>query len=106
MHQWLKLMARPRGGDDDVSEMWREQREAQQARRFARLPKRVERLLALRAEGFEIEQKSPYHFRVNGRLDVWPVHNRYHDLKLKKRGGFPDVAVFVRRFFAQVKEEG
>lgn len=90
--------------DEDVKEAWREYREEQVVRRQERLPRRTAQLLTLRNEGFEIEQKSPYQFRVNGVLDVWLTHNRYHDIKANKRGGFPDVAVFVRRFFARRKE--
>jgi hypothetical protein len=81
------------------TEFWRGYREEQRKRRAARLPKRTEALLALRAEGYEIEKKTEYHFRVNGRLDVWPTHNRYHDIRTGKRGGYPDIVRFIKRFF-------
>lgn len=88
--------------DDEVSEFWQQQKEEQWERRVARLPIRTERILELRKEGFHVEQKTPYHFRVNRRLDVWPIHNRWHDTKRNKRGGAKDLAEFIRRFFAAV----
>ena len=78
-------------------ELWRESRAAQQERRRKRLPLRVAELMELRKAGFTIEQKTPYQFRVNGVLDIYPIHNRYHDLKTGERGGFGDVREFVRR---------
>ena len=80
-------------------EEWDTYKEEQKKRRAERLPRRSRELLSLRKEGFKIEQKTRYHFRVKDVLDVWPTHNRYHDLKNNKRGGFMDVRSFVKRFF-------
>lgn len=53
----------------------------------------------LRALGHEIEEKTDYHFRVNGTLDVYPVNRRYHDIKKNERGGYRDVINFVQKYF-------
>lgn len=76
---------------------------AQQKRREVRLPIRTSILMSLQGEGFKIEQKTPYHFRVNGRLDLWPIHNRFHDIKTGRRGGFARIDYFVRAFFKNQK---
>lgn len=42
-------------------------------------------------EGFRIVQFSPYHYRIEGQLDVWPSrkgHQRFHDIKTGKRGTY------------------
>lgn len=80
-------------------EFCRELREAQQERRRKRLPIRTDAIRSLAAEGFRIEEKTPYQFRIEGVLDVYPIHNRYHDLKRNRRGGYRDVREFIHRFF-------
>lgn len=90
---------------DEVNEtnaLWRGHKELQRARRNKRRPERMAKILALRQEGFSIEVITEYQVRVNRRLDIWLTHNRYHDIKENKRGGFPDVQVFVREFFKKV----
>ena len=77
---------------------WRDSRLEQQERRRKRLPIRVAELMELKKAGFTIEQKTPYQFRVNGVLDIYPIHNRYHDLQTGERGGFRDVRDFVVQF--------
>lgn len=87
--------------ENEVSELWREHRRAQQQRRADRLPQRTEEILALRGKGFTVEQKTDYHFRVDGTLDLFPIHRRYHHLKTNTRGSYQNpmaVAVkFLRR---------
>lgn len=94
---------------NDTNALWRQHKELQRLRRNKRRPERMDKLLTLRKEGFSIELKSEYCVRINGRLDIWLTHNRYHDIRENKRGGFVEVQTFVRRFFqrdgdAQLKE--
>ncbi len=84
---------------NDQSEMWKEYRGDQRERRTERVIDRTSQIASLKKDGFDIEQKSAFHFRVNGRLDLWPTHNRYHDIRENKRGGYGDVVMFVREFF-------
>lgn len=65
-------------------------------RRQKRLPIRSQRILDLRRRGYTVEQKTEWHFRVNGRIDLWPIHNRWHDLETNERGGAKDLAIFVK----------
>ncbi len=79
-----------------MSDEWGWYRKEQQARREKRLPIRTEAILALRKQGYAVEQKTVYHFRVNGVLDLYPIHNRWFDLRTKERGGAKDLATFVK----------
>ena len=72
-------------------------KEAQQKRRAIRLPIRTAEILALRQEGYKVEQKTDYHFRINDTIDLWPIHNRYHNIKTNRRGGAYSLAEFIRR---------
>jgi hypothetical protein len=83
------------------TESWREYRQEQQARREKRLPVRTAAILALRSEGFVVTKLTEYCFRINGRLDLYPVHNRWHDIQTNQRGGARDLVVFVREWRKQ-----
>ena len=83
----------------DMGEMWHDMREAQQERRAKRLPLRTTEILSLKDDGFDVEEKTPYQFRINGRLDLFPTHNRYHDIRKNIRGGYGAVIPFVKKFF-------
>lgn len=57
-------------------------------RRDAILPIRQAEILALRDHGYTVEQKTPYHFRINGTLDLFPVHLRFHFIPTNTRGRY------------------
>lgn len=76
-------------------------RRAQQARRQRRLPARTRRILALREDGFHVEEVSATHFLVNGRLDLFPTHNTYRDRLTQAQGGHRNLAVFAREWMKQ-----
>ena len=80
-------------------ETWTQWRHDQQVRRAKRLPVRTAEILALKRQGYDVEQRTDYHFRVNGRLDLWPIHNRWHDLLTQERGGAKNLARFVKERF-------
>ena len=77
-------------------ETWTQWKHDQRVRRAKRLPVRTDEILALKRQGYSVEQKSDYHFRINGILDIWPIHNRWHDLRTQERGGAKCLAVFVK----------
>lgn len=56
---------------------------------------RIEAILNLRALGYDVIAKTEYHYRINDRLDVWPVRNRWHDLKTRERGGCGSLPALV-----------
>lgn len=74
----------------DMGEIWKGHREAQRARRAERLPKRTEEIEGLRRSGFTVEPLTPYQFRIDGALDFYPIHRRYHVLATGRRGTYRD----------------
>ena len=90
---WVQKDRCPMSGEG----LWDFYKHEQQRRREARLRPRTAAFLAVREEGYEVEQKSLYHFRVNDRLDLYPIHNRWHDLQTQERGGAQDLAQFVKQ---------
>jgi hypothetical protein len=45
------------------------------------------------------------HVRLNNELDIYPVNQRYHDLKNNKRGNTGNVLRFVERFFKKERRD-
>ncbi len=79
-----------------MSGEWDSYKFDQRQRRQKRLPVRTDAILQLKAQGYDVEQKTEYHFRINGRLDLWQIHNRWHDIKTNERGGAKNLAIFVK----------
>lgn len=50
---------------------------------------RVKEIWALLKKGHKVSQLTPYQFRINGVLDLFPVHCRYRNIKTNKRGFYP-----------------
>lgn len=83
---------------NEVSEAWREYRRAQQQRRGDRLGPRVEEIEALRGKGFTVQRMSDYQFRIDGALDLYPIHRRYHHFESRKRGDYKNPLTVAVRF--------
>lgn len=66
------------------------------ARRAGNLKEGEEILEALVAMDYEVKQFSPYHFRINGRLDVWPSAKKWYDLKTQEKGVYASLMKFVK----------
>ena len=81
---------------NEITEMWRDVRHDAQERRAARLPIRTEEILAVGRMGYRIRELTPYQFRVNERLDLFPTRRRWHDIKTQARGGYRNAAEFCR----------
>lgn len=74
--------------DGDV---WRENKEAIRQHKEERRNEATGYILDLIREGYEVEQKTEFHFRVNATLDLYPTRRKWHNLKTGKRGTFrPD----------------
>lgn len=84
--------------DVDIGDLWREYRRAQQERRASRLGPRTDEILALSGKGFDVVPLTSYQFRIDGALDLFPIHRRFHDLKTQTRGGYRNAMdIAVRR---------
>lgn len=89
--------------DDGI--MWDHYRIEQKMRRRQRLPVRTATIMELRDEGYSVKQMTEFQFRVKGRLDIYPIHHRYHDIKTGERGGFKYIKDFVREYFYKIAME-
>jgi hypothetical protein len=56
----------------------------------------LEQLVAL---NFDVVQFAPYHFRINGRLDVWPSTKKWFDRATGRKGSYEILISFVHDFF-------
>lgn len=50
---------------------------------------RAQKILALQERGRKVEQITPYQFRIDGKIDLYPVNGLYHNLVTGKRGYIP-----------------
>ena len=50
----------------------------------------------LQTKGYRVHQFTPYQFRINGFMDVYPVNRKWHNIRTGERGTYQDVFVFVR----------
>jgi hypothetical protein len=84
----------------DVGEDYREMRKITYAQKTEQRERRTKDILALREAGFIIREITPYQFRVNERLDLFPTWGKWHDIKKNERGAYvgEPVAKFVKLF--------
>lgn len=85
-------------GPNETTEMWRDHRRDQQERRRERLPDRQHEIFALREHGFTVVELSAFQFRIDGQLDLYPTHRRYHYLPWNRRGGYREALWAATKF--------
>lgn len=68
----------------DLGDSFRQQKKEQQERRALRLPNRVDEIMTLK----KVVKLSEYQFRVDGWIDLYPIHRRFHHLGKNKRGDY------------------
>lgn len=71
-------------------------REAQQQRRAERLPIRQAEIEAL-SGSYNVKKLTDYQYRINGVLDLYPIHNNWHNIKTKKRGKYHSPESIVKQ---------
>lgn len=54
-------------------------------------------ILALQDEGYKITRLSPFQWRVNDRLDLFPTNRKYHDTLKNERGDWQGALDICRR---------
>jgi hypothetical protein len=79
----------------DAEDM-KDYREAQQKRRADRLPIRQKEIEALAPE-YEVRKLTDYQYRINGILDLYPIHQNWHNIKTNKRGNYKAVIEIVKK---------
>lgn len=81
----LVVWAKERG---TVVDAWNEYERAQKNRRSDRMPKRRAEVEALRGKGYDVRELAFGHFRIDGKLDLYLLHRRFHFLPTDERGGY------------------
>lgn len=82
----------------DIGDYYEVQRELARERRGNRRAVGTVEIYQL-GPAYRVERKSPYHFRINGVLDVWPTNRRFHCLRTQERGGYQSLDLLVRAHF-------
>lgn len=87
--------------DHKVKEGWRDHKEDMENMRRRRRDQFAKVIKEFRDLGFEVEKISPYQFRFNDSIDIYPSNKKYHNLKTKVRGEIRGVNVgkFLRKHF-------
>lgn len=78
----------------EESEFFQKYKDDQKERRAVRLPVRQEEIEGL--DGYEVKKLTAYQFRVNGVLDLYPIHKRWHNIKTGKRGNYKTALEIVK----------
>lgn len=77
------------------AEDFKDYREAQQKRRADRLPIRQQEIESL-APAYDVKKLTNYQFRINGTLDLYPIHKNFHNIKTNKRGQYKTALDIVK----------
>ena len=58
-------------------------------------------IMALKDHGFKVERLTPFQFRINDQLDIYPTNKRWHDVIRKERGDYWQMTLIelCRRIF-------
>lgn len=74
---------------------WDQYKSEQRQRRQTRLPVRQLEIESLSELGYAVEKKTEFQYRINGVVDLYPIHNRWHNIKTNKRGGAKNLKQFI-----------
>lgn len=58
----------------------------------------------LTAHDHVVQQFSPVHFRIDGRIDVWPSTKKWFDRVTFRRGTYTDLVEFARQHLSEIEE--
>lgn len=72
---------------------------AEKERRMRNLREDETLLEILVAQDFSVVQLSEWHFRINGRLDVWPTSRKFYDRKSYVKGEYTHLEQFAKEHF-------
>ena len=72
----------------DMGDDFRAMREHRRMVNEKNRERRGKHIEALRFAGYDVKELTPYQFRVEGRLDIYPTNACWHDIETKERGSF------------------
>ena len=82
---------------DTETEFWREHKAELKKRKEERRIPRIRQILGLRSEGYKVDQLTPYQFRVNDEVDLYPTNNRYCLLRYQRWGRYRDAVELIKK---------
>lgn len=75
---------------------WRDWREDAKQHRATMQQAGAADIEALNAAGYAVEKLTDYQFRVNGKIDLYPVKRRFHILKTGERGQYRNMTILLK----------
>ena len=94
--------------DGDLSDYFRAVREDRRERNSLALEDGARDILALAKAGYDVVCITPYQYRINGRLDLYPTHRKFHDIKMNKRGRYFDadrLRKVISETFSEIRKD-
>lgn len=91
----------------DMGDFWRDVKKASREHKSEVLPQRIAEIRALEAKGYRVvEMNAGVQFRINGKLDLYPVHRKWHFIPANSRGRYIKVENIVGRKLGLEQERG
>ena len=87
--------------DEAEKQMWKDHKKEVDIMRQKRRGQFRETIKEFRDMGFDVKEVTPFQFRFNDSVDVYPSNKRYHDLTKGVRGDIRGIGFtkFLRQFF-------
>lgn len=87
--------------NDEEKQTWRDHAEQMNNMRNRRRFQFYEIIKEFKRMGFDVREVSPFQYRFNDCIDIFPSNKRYHDLKKRERGDIrgKNFNQFLREYF-------
>jgi hypothetical protein len=87
--------------NDDEKQAWRDHAKQMNNMRNARRYQFKEVIADFERMGFEVKEVSPFQYRFNDCVDIFPSNKRFYDLKTRERGDIrgKNLNQFLREYF-------
>ncbi len=63
-------------------------------------------ILEMQEHGYTVERLSPYQWRVNERLDLYPTNRKYHDIIKNERGYYTSTLDICKQVIGAASSRG
>jgi hypothetical protein len=74
---------------------WKEYKTKLREERKLRRGPRITEIMGLAKLGHKVVHLTPYQYRINNEVDVYPTNNRYCILRFNRWGGYNNVTEFI-----------
>lgn len=87
----------------ELGDYFKDLRDHRRDQRDARRSAEWEVFQRIATAGYVVVKMTEYHYRINGRLDLYPTNRRFHDLKDGERGSYRDALLIVKGILGDAK---